>query len=271
MEVLLKKSCECCYEVNDVFHLCLKEAGEIIRRGFGRAHSIRKKGPVSLVTEVDMASEKKIISIIHKHFPDHRILSEESSPFQGSSSYRWIIDPLDGTTNFAHHLPLCCVSIGVEYEGQMVLGGIYNSIMNELFFAELGKGAFLNGKQIRVSKTKALSESLLVTGFPYDRQKKAAFYLKFFKAMMEKSQGLRRLGAAALDLGYVACGRFDAFWEFNLKPWDVAAGTLIVEEAGGKVSDFKGNRLDLDHPNQLLTSNEKIHSAIVSVFKKILK
>lgn len=248
---------------------CLKESGSIIRKGFGTRFSIRAKGPVNIVTEIDMASERKIVGLIRKSFPDHRILTEESQPITSASPYRWIIDPLDGTTNFAHRLPLCCVSIAVEFNEKVILGGIYNPFMGELFFAESGKGAFLNGKRIRVSKMKDLLSSLLVTGFPYDRREKAAYYLKFFQGMMEKSQGLRRLGAAALDLAYVANGQFEAFWELNLKPWDIAAGILLVEEAGGKVSDFQGKPLNVNEPRQLLTSNGQVHSQIISVFKKL--
>jgi myo-inositol-1(or 4)-monophosphatase len=258
-------------EIKKVLLKCLKEGGNIIRRGYGRTHSIHLKGPVSIVTEIDTATEKKIVSIIKNRFPSHRLLTEESSPYKGTSSYRWIIDPLDGTTNYAHHLPLFCVSIGLENEGKIILGGIYNPISDELFFAEKGRGAFLNGKKIKVSQTKRLIESLLVTGFPYDRQEKAVFYLKFFKEMMQRTQGLRRLGAAAMDLAYVACGRFEAFWEFNLKPWDMAAGSLIVEEAGGKITDFEGNPINIDKPFQLLSSNSKVHHEITSIFKKILK
>lgn len=244
---------------------CLEESGDILKKRFGKTMSIRKKGPVNLVTEMDTASEKKIISLIHKSFPDHGILAEESAPQRGNSPFRWVIDPIDGTTNYAHGIPLCCISMGIELEGELILGGIFNPFLNELFFAEKGKGAFLNRKRVRVSEQSLLAESLLVTGFPYDRQEKADYYLKFFKRVMQRSQGLRRLGAAALDLAYVACGRFEAFWEFNLKPWDIAAGTLIVQEAGGHVSDFKGRPIRIDHPTQILASNGAIHAELLKV------
>jgi len=254
-------------KLKDTLFLCLKESAQILRRGFGSKLKITKKGPINIVTEVDMASEKKIISIIKNRFPDHRILAEESSPKEGSSPFRWIIDPLDGTTNYAHHLNLFCTSIGVEYKGEMILGGIYNPIQNELYFAEKGKGATLNGRRIHVSKNTDLSECLLVTGFPYDTPKKAQFYLEYFRRFLQRAQGIRRLGSAALDLAYVANGTFDAFWEFNLKPWDMAAGILIVKEAGGQVTNFSGKILSIDTPQQLLASNRKIHPKLIQIFK----
>ena len=255
--------------VRKVLDSCLDEAGKIILKGFGLTHRIKKKAPVSIVTEIDLAADAKIVSLIRRNFPDHHILTEESKPFKGNSDYRWIIDPLDGTTNFSHGIPLCCVSIGVEYKGEIILGGVYNPMLKERFFAEAGKGAFLNGKRIRVSPQATLIDSLLVTGFPYDRQEKAGFYLGYFKALMEKCQGVRRLGAAAVDLAYVACGRFEAFWEFNLQPWDVAAGVLLVKEAGGKVTDFKGEPFDAFKPVQLLSSNGKVHAQILSTIQKV--
>ena len=248
--------------------LSLKESGKIIRSGFGTSFKIRKKGPINLVTEIDMRAENKIVTMIKRNFPSHRILTEESKPYGGDSPFRWIVDPLDGTTNFAHGIPLCCVSIGLEYEGEIILGGVYNSLLGELFFAEKGKGSFLNGKRIQVSVTKKLNDSLIVTGFPYDRQEKAEYYLKYFKKALEHTQGIRRLGAAALDLAYVACGRFDAFWEFSLKPWDIAAGALIVREAGGTVSDFKGNPLKIDQPFELLASNKIIHPKLREIMRE---
>jgi myo-inositol-1(or 4)-monophosphatase len=158
--------------------------------------------------------------------------------------------------------------VGIEYKGHVWLGGIYNPLQQELFFAQKGRGTFLNGRRVHVSQTKRLLDSLLVTGFPYDRRKKADFYLHFFRNFMQRTQGIRRLGAAALDLAYVACGRFDAFWEFNLKAWDLAAGVLMVEEAGGKVTDFAGKRLALDRPQQLLSSNGLIHSRLLKEFNR---
>lgn len=249
---------------------CLKDGGKIIRQAYGRAHNIRKKSAVSLVTETDMAADRAIRRRILKAFPDHGLLTEEQAAVESRSPYRWIIDPLDGTTNFAHQIPLFGVSIGLEYQGDIILAGIYNPILNELFFAEKGKGAFLNGKRIRVSKTGSMIDSLLVTGFPYDRQKKARFYLKFVQAFMQRCRGVRRLGAASIDLAYVACGRFEAYWEFNLKPWDMAAGKLIVEEAGGKMTNFKGGSVNIDLPAQTLASNVLIHKKVLKIFTKYL-
>lgn len=249
---------------------CLKDGGQIIRKAYGRAHNIRKKSAVSLVTETDMAADRAIRRRILNAFPDHGLMTEEQAAVESRSPYRWIIDPLDGTTNFAHQIPLFGVSIGLEYQGDIILAGIYNPILNELFFAEKGKGAFLNGKRIRVSKTGSLIDSLLVTGFPYDRQKKARFYLKFVQAFMQRCRGVRRLGAASIDLAYVACGRFEAYWEFNLKPWDMAAGKLIVEESGGKVANFKGGPVNIDKPAQILASNVNIHKKMLKIFTKCL-
>jgi len=249
---------------------CLNEGGRIIRKGYGKAHKIRKKNPVSLVTEIDMESDLRVRRMIQRSFPDHRILTEELNPVESVSSYRWIIDPLDGTTNYAHGIPFFGISIGLEYKGEMVLGGIYNPVLNELFYAEKGKGAFMNGKRIRVSKTNSLIDSLVVTGFPYDRREKAGYYLKFIQPFIEKTRGIRRLGAAAIDLAYVACGKFEGYWEFNLKPWDMAAGLLIVQEAGGKVTDFKGDPIQASRPNQLLSSNGKIHDLLLDVLKNVV-
>lgn len=256
-------------KLRKVLFVCLQEAGKIVRRGFGGNYAIKKKSAVSIVTGVDLASEKKIVSIIRKNFPSHQILTEETKMKQNRSEVRWIIDPLDGTTNFAHRVPIFCVSIGVEFQGKMVLGGITNPMSGELYFAEKGKGAMLNGKRIHVSKTKNLIDGLMVTGFPYDRQKKAAFYLKYVKVILEKTQGIRRLGAAALDFCFVASGKFDAFWEFNLNPWDVAAGVLMVEEAGGKVTDFYNQPLEIQRPFQMLASNGRIHSKVLSIFSSL--
>ncbi|OGR83449.1 MAG: hypothetical protein A2902_03925 [Elusimicrobia bacterium RIFCSPLOWO2_01_FULL_64_13] len=249
---------------------CLEKAGGIIRKGFGKAHRIRKKAPVSLVTEIDMAADRAVISIIRKHFPGHAILTEESVPSLTGSPYRWIIDPLDGTTNFAHEIPLCGVSIAVEHRGDIILGGIFNPILNELYFTEKGGGAWLNGRRLAVSRTGVLLDSLLVTGFPYDRREKAHYYLKFHEPLLAACQGVRRLGAAALDLAYVAAGRFEAFWEMNLQPWDIAAGILLVEEAGGRVTDYSGGPIDVDRPGQILASNGRIHPSLQKIFKKII-
>ncbi len=258
-------------ELKHTLDQCLKESAVIIKKGFGKSHTIRKKAAISIVTEVDMAVDQKVRKIISRAFPDHQIMTEEQKDFKSASPYRWIIDPLDGTTNFAHGIPIFCTSIGLEYQGKMILGGIYNPISNELFSAEKGRGAYLNGKRIRVSGESKLIDSLLVTGFPYDGQERAEYYLSFVQAFMQKCRGIRRLGAAAIDLAYVACGKFEAYWEFNIMPWDIAAGLLIVEEAGGRVTDFRGGPVDIDHPKQILASNVTIQPKMLEIFSKNLK
>lgn len=241
----------------------LAEAGAIHRRGAHRAISISHKGVVDIVTTVDHAAEKKILRILRGAFPDHGFLMEESGLHAAPSRYRWVVDPLDGTVNFAHRVPISCVSIGLEKDGRVMMGGVFDPFRDDLFIAVRGEGATLNGKKIVVSKTTKLINALLVTGFPYDRTKKAAFYLSFVEKFMKKTQGLRRLGAAALDLAYVAAGRFEGYWEFNLKPWDCAAGKLLVEEAGGRVTDFRGRPYSLTDTSQTLASNGHVHSAMI--------
>ena len=187
----------------------------------------------------------------------------------GESRKKWIIDPVDGTSNFAHRLPLACVSIAFEEDGILKVGGVWNPFLGEWFWAERGKGAYLNDKKIRVSKNKTLKESLLVTGFPYDRRERARYYLNFMEAFMMTTHGIRRLGSAALDICYVACGRFDGYWEFKLKAWDQAAGALIAKEAGARLSDFSGKPMDI-YGSQTLVTNGKIHSEMLKVIKKFL-
>lgn len=235
----------------------LDRAGTIIRKNFGKQQKISQKGPFNLVTEIDKASEKAVINLILDRFPRHAILAEESPALEGSGG-RWIIDPIDGTTNFAHAFPVVSVSIGFEREGQLMMGGVFDPFRNELFFAELGKGATLNSKKIRVSKTPTLAESLLATGFPYDRYKNLSRYLEIFGTFLPKVHDIRRCGSAAIDLCYVACGRFDGYYELKLNPWDKAAGMLIVQEAGGTLTDFSGNPLTLGSVQNLAT-NGRIH------------
>lgn len=239
----------------------LTKAGKIIRSSFGKELKITKKGEFNLVTEIDKSSEKAIVGLILKHFPDHSILAEESHPVAGSEC-RWIIDPIDGTTNFAHGFPVFSVSIGFERSGRLEMGGVLDPTRDELFFAERGKGAFLNGKRIRVSKAKTLSDSLVVTGFPYDRKKNPNDYLGMLRAFLTKVQCIRRTGSAAMDLCYVACGRFDGYYEMKLNPWDKAAGMMIVEEAGGKLTDFSGNSMTLLGLQNLAT-NGLIHQEML--------
>lgn len=223
-----------------------------------------KEGINNLVTEADHASEKAILDVIKKDFPDHYILSEEAGEIVQDSKYKWIIDPIDGTVNFAHSIPLCCVSIGVEYNGEIILASVYNPIMNELFFAEKGKGATLNDKPIRVSKKQNVVNSCLVTGFPYTYLDMPNGPLQVFEKLVRKGIPVRRLGSAATDLCWVAAGRFDGFYEHKLQAWDSAGGYLIVEEAGGKVTDFKGNKFSPYQPHVLATNGE-IHEEMLAV------
>jgi myo-inositol-1(or 4)-monophosphatase len=239
----------------------------LIRRFARRPGRISYKGPVDLVTAADKAADRTIVRLLKSRFPDHGFLTEESQPRVSRSRYRWIVDPLDGTTNFAHGLPHACVSIGLEKDGRMLAGGVLDPFRRELFLAVRGRGAHLNGRRIRVSGTARLIDSLLVTGFPYDRQKRARFYLSSYERFMTKTQGIRRMGAAALDLAYVACGRFDGYWEYKLHPWDVAAGWLLVEEAGGRVTNYQGRRYRLGETGQTLASNGRIHRAMVDTLR----
>ncbi len=240
-------------------------AGTLIRESWLQPKEIDYKGVIDLVTSVDRASERKIVEIIRRHFPDHSILAEEDTDYKGAQSkYLWIIDPLDGTTNFVHSYPQFCVSIALERDREAILGLVYDPLRRECFRALKGEGATLNGDPIRVSTVAQLNDALLATGFPYDRRENADYYLTFFKAFLTRSQGIRRAGAAALDLCYLACGRIDGFWELKLRPWDVAAGALIVAESGGRLTDFSGNEFSI-RGNETLASNGAIHDEMVKV------
>ena len=223
-----------------------------------------KEGINNLVTEADHAAEKAIIEAIKKDFPDHFILSEETGEIPSESEYKWIIDPIDGTVNFANGIPICCVSIGLEKDGDMIMGAVYNPIMEEFYFAEKGRGAFLNDKKITVSTKTALIKSCLVTGFPYTYLDTPNGPLEVFEKLIRKGIPVRRLGSAAIDLCWVAAGRFDGFYEHELQAWDSAAGFLIVEEAGGKVTDFKGDRYSPHQPH-IIATNGKIHDDLVKM------
>ena len=234
---------------------------------FNQSINIQYKGDINLVTEADKGAEKLIIETIRKNFPDHGILSEESPAISGSSSLRWIIDPLDGTTNYAHGYPVFCVSIALEKEGVVILGVVYDPTRHDTFVAIRGEGAYLNGEKLAVSKTSALTRSLLATGFPYDIRESKNNNLDYFNIMAKKAQAIRRAGAAALDIAYLAAGRFDGFWELKLKPWDTAAAHLLVEEAGGKISELTGTPWHLFSPN-ILVSNGLIHEQMMDIFRK---
>ncbi len=237
---------------------------EHARKGFRIAH----KNIVNLVTDADHAAEQCIVDLIRTSFPDHRILAEERGANEPTTSpYHWVIDPLDGTTNFAHGFPAYCVSIGVEYEGHGMLGVVFDPTRQELFTAEVGGGAFLNDAKIQVSKTPALDQALLVTGFAYDIRETSNNNLDHFARFALRVQGLRRTGTAALDLCYVAAGRFDGFWELKLNPWDMAAGVVILREAGGTVTDFSGAAFSI-FGQQLVASNGLIHQAMISMLNQ---
>jgi len=244
---------------------CMEETKEILLAGFYREKIIEHKGEVDLVTSVDKAVEERIISIIRVEHPDHDIMAEESGKAKEyGSPYLWIIDPLDGTTNYAHNFPHFSLSIGLEFEGERIFALVYQPVTDELFVAEKENGAFLNGKKITVSQVSQLSQSLLGTGFPYDRQRNAELYTKELRMFMEKAQGIRRPGVASLDLCYLACGRYDGFWERKLHPWDVAAGVLIVEEAGGRVTNMIGKAYQYSE-DMIVASNGLIHEEMIHV------
>ncbi|MFP4194032.1 MAG: inositol monophosphatase family protein [Desulfosalsimonas sp.] len=242
-------------------------AAKIIAGHVGSLEHIDKKGPEDLVTSADIASEKYILETLHEKFPDHDVLAEESgNSIKGGNGCLWIIDPLDGTTNFAHQLPIFSVSIAFAKDGELKVGVVLNPLTGELFTATAGNGAFLNDRQIAVSGCTRLSESLLVTGFPYDVKQDTTPYMKRFENCLKAARGIRRLGSAALDLCFVACGRFEGFWEQNLKPWDTAAGTLIAREAGAMVTDFSGEQFKPDK-KELLATNGHIHKELSSILR----
>mgnify|MGYP006277860373 CR=1 FL=1 len=237
---------------------------------YGRLSSFdTKSGEIDLVTAADREAENAVISAIRTTYPDQNILAEESGgDGSESSGMRWVIDPLDGTTNFAHSFPVFCTSIGLQKDAVTLMGVVYNPFYDEMFFAEQGKGAFLNNRKISVSRNDTLSKSLVTTGFAYDRRERADELLVHYKNFMMRCHGVRRVGAAALDLCSVACGRVDGYWEANLKPWDTAAGWLIVEEAGGKVTDYSGNVFNIEK-KEVLASNGLIHKQMSEVIKSI--
>ena len=245
-------------------------SGRLLMQHYGKAHQIEHKGHhlINLVTDVDKKSEALIVGTLKKHFPTHQILAEEGLGAKSRSAYKWIIDPLDGTTNYTHGFPFFCVSIGLEVEGKIALGVVYAPMLKELFVAMRGKGATLNGKRIHVSSESDISRSLLATGFPYDIRVAKRNNLDYFAKFARTAQAIRRAGSAALDLSYLACGRFDGFWELRLAPWDMAAASLIVEEAGGKVTNFEGKELNL-YGDDVVASNGKIHTQMLSVIRKV--
>jgi myo-inositol-1(or 4)-monophosphatase len=245
-------------------------AGEIQLAGQASGFRVDKKGAIDLVTEIDLECERMCRMLVAERFPDHDILAEElgsESPGRPGSRHRWVFDPVDGTTNYAHGLPIYCASLGLEIDGVREVGAVYDPSRRELFTAERGEGAYLNGKRLQVSAADGLLDALLVTGFPYDVQKHGADLVALFGTFLTHARAVRRLGSAALDLCYVAAGRFEGFWEQRLKPWDVSAGALIVEEAGGLVTGMDGSRFD-PAAGHLVASNGRVHEQMLAVIRE---
>ena len=256
----------------------VKEAGKIQEEKFGENFKIEHKGEINLVTEVDYQCEKVIIDIIKRDYPEHEILTEEAGSVKGlppshspltkggqmEGKYKWIIDPLDGTTNYAHSYPCFCASVGLEIDGEIVAGAVYNPMIDELFTSIKGEGAYLNGNRIRVSKIADINKSLLATGFPYDIRESKENNLNHFCNFAVRAQAIRRPGSAVLDLCYLAAGRFDGFWELKLYPWDMAASSLIVKESGGMITDFKGSEFSI-YKGEMLASNGLIHKEMINI------
>ncbi len=247
-----------------VAHAAAARAGALLRSRYREHQEVSFKGEVDLVTAADRDAERLIVDCIRSAFPAHGIVAEESPPRPGGDDHRWYVDPLDGTTNFAHGYPQFCVSIALARADEMLLGVVHDPVREETFSAVRGDGARLNGAPIAVSATARFEHALLGTGFPYDRRQHADFYVGFLAEAMRRSQGVRRAGSAALDLCWVACGRLDAFWEWKLHPWDFAAGRLIVQEAGGRVSDFAGGPHRLSG-EETAASNGLLHDALLAM------
>ena len=243
------------------------QGAEILRSRFGRISQVDKKGAIDLVTEADIGSEEKIVSVIQTAFPDHTILAEESGLSKTVSEYKWLIDPLDGTTNFAHQVPIYTISIAFAIKDNICIGLVLSPANAELFTVIRGQGAHLNSSPIGVSSINSVSDSLLVTGFPYDLHDHFDTIIQRYAKCLRAAQGIRRLGSAALDLCYVACGRFEGFWEQNLKPWDTAAGSLIATEAGAAVTDFSNQRFFNGTSKEILATNGHIHSEMLSLLE----
>jgi myo-inositol-1(or 4)-monophosphatase len=246
-----------------------REAGAVLAGFYKQRIGYELKSEFDLVTEADRTSEKLIVERLRQQFPDHGIVAEEGGGHSGTSGYKWYVDPLDGTTNFAHGYPVFNVSIGLEHDGTRIAAAVYDPIRDEMFSAERGAGAFLNGERMHVSKAQRVDVALVSTGFP-SRKRHENINIHFYYQMALMSHGVRRAGAAATDLAYVACGRLDGFWEFGLKPWDMCAGTLLVEEAGGRVSDMKGGILTVSSPH-LLTDNGHIHEEMLARFGEVFR
>lgn len=243
-----------------------QKAGRMLRKNIDKCREIFFKGTVDLVTNFDNQSQRIIFIHLSTCFPDHDFLAEEGLRKEKGAEFRWIIDPLDGTTNYAHSFPVLCVSVALEWKGEIVLGVIYDPMREEMFSAVKGEGAFLNGKEIKVSSVDNLDKSLVATGFPYDIRVSEVNNIVHFNNFITRVQGIRRCGSAAMDLCYVACGRFDGFWELKLEPWDMAAGALIVQETGGRISDFENREFSI-FSSEILATNGLIHLQMVEVLQ----
>jgi myo-inositol-1(or 4)-monophosphatase len=246
-----------------------REAGALLAKYFERRVPFELKGEYDLVTEADRASEQLVVERLRAHFPSHSIVAEEGGGHTGKSEYCWYVDPLDGTTNFAHGFPMYNVTMALEQSGELIAGVIFDPERNEMFTAERGSGAYLNNRRIRVSKVSQLENTLLATGFPSQKRHQNV-NVHFYYQLAMVTHGVRRAGSAALDLAYVASGRLDGFWEFGLKPWDMAAGSLLISEAGGKCSDMMGGPVTLRGPN-LLADNGLVHQQILDLFGEIFR
>jgi myo-inositol-1(or 4)-monophosphatase len=245
-----------------------REAGALLATYFERRVGFELKGEFDLVTEADRASERLVVERLRSHFPTHGIVAEEGGGCDANSEYQWFVDPLDGTTNFAHGFPVFNVTLGLERAGEPVVGVVYDPIRQEMFTAERGAGAYLNNRRIKVSAAKNLSDSLASTGFP-SRKRHHNVNIHFYYQLAMASHGVRRTGSAAIDLAYVASGRLDFFWEFGLKPWDMAAGALLVREAGGRVSDMRGDDHSITASEHLLADNGLLHEQVLAIFGRI--
>lgn len=240
-----------------------RQSGKILHDNFEKDHQVDYKGIIDLVTEVDHASEKFLITEISNQFPGHSFLAEESGATASGSEHLWIIDPLDGTVNYAHGVPLFSVSIAYSFRETVVLGAVYDPMRDEMFSAERGKGSWLNGRKLKTGSASELQKSLLVTGFPYDSWHSKPNNFDFFSKLGRMTQGVRRFGSAAIDLSYIAAGRLDGYWEFSLKPWDVAAAGLIAEESGTKVTNIKGEADYLNYPQSIVAANPVLHALLI--------
>ena len=245
-----------------------REAGALLANYFERRVAFETKGEFDLVTEADRASEKLVVERLRSYFPSHSILAEEGGGHNSASEYRWFVDPLDGTTNFAHSFPVFNVTLGLERAGELIAGLVYDPIRQEMFTAERGAGAYLNNRRVHVSATKRITDSLSSTGFP-SRKRHHNINIHFYYQLAMASHGVRRTGSAAIDLAYVACGRLDFFWEFGLKPWDMAAGALLVQEAGGRVSDMDGASHSVTASDHILADNGALHDEVLRSFQAI--